>query len=87
MAQVASVQAPHDCCPDETGTDKNQPVGQHEMNDCTMGIACRTTPAVTPTFAPISLLNATILMSEPRLSEPAKLSGPLQQLFRPPRSI
>ena len=43
--------------------------------------------AVAPTLAPIVLSNATILMSQPSLSEPAELSGPLQELFRPPRTI
>ncbi len=87
MLQAAAVaQAQHDCCPDEGG-DKNQPQQQHDMDSCTMGMACRTAPAVAPTLAPMSLSNATILMAQPALSEPAKPSGPLQQLFRPPRTI
>lgn len=85
MQHAAAVQTQHDCCPDEGGN-KNQPQ-QHDMDGCMMGMACRTAPAVAPTLAPISLSNATILMSQPILSEPAKLSGPLQELFRPPRSI
>jgi len=87
MMQAAAAQAQHDCCPDEGGADKNQPLEQHDMDGCTMGMACRTAPAVAPSVAPIALTNATILMSAPRVSEPAKLSGPLQQLFRPPRTI
>ncbi len=86
MQQAAAVQTQHDCCPDQGG-DKNQPVQQHDMDGCMMGMACRTAPAVAPTFAPISLPNATILMASPMLREPAELSGPLQQLFRPPRTI
>lgn len=87
MLQAPAVQAQHDCCPDQGG-DKNQPSQQqHDMDGCTMGMACRTAPAVAPTLAPITLGNATILMAQPMLSEPAKLSGPLQQLFRPPRTI
>jgi hypothetical protein len=88
MMQTAAVDAEHDCCPDEGGAEQNQPEQQqHDMDGCTMGMACRTAPAVAPTLAPIAFSNATILMSQPILSEPAKLSGPLQKLFRPPRSI
>ena len=87
MMQAAAAEAEHDCCPDEGGGDKNQPQQQHDMDDCTMGMACRTAPAVAPTLAPIAHSNATILMSQPVLSEPAKASGPLHQLFRPPRTI
>ncbi|MFN3463864.1 MAG: hypothetical protein ACK4X1_07260 [Terricaulis sp.] len=85
MQQAAAAQAQHDCCPDQGG-DKNQPQQQDDMDGCVMGMACRTASAVAPTFAPIVLPNATILMSAPRLSEPARLSGPLQDLFRPPRT-
>jgi hypothetical protein len=77
----------HDCCPDEAGGEQNQPSQQHDMDSCMMGMACRSAAAVAPTFAPIALSNATILVSAPVLSEPANLSGPLQQLFRPPRTI
>lgn len=86
MLQAAAVQAQHDCCPDQGG-DKNQPQQQHDMDGCAMGMACRTAPAVAPSVAPVALANATILVSAPILSEPAKLSGPLQELFRPPRTI
>ena len=84
---AAAAAAAHDCCPDEGGGDKNQPLEQHDKDGCMMGMACRTAPAVAPSVAPIALSNATILMSAPAASEPANLSGPLQQLFRPPRSI
>ena len=87
MLQAAAAQAQHDCCPDRDGAGQNQPQQQHDMDGCMMGMACRTASAVAPTLAPIALPNATILLSEPIASEPAKLSGPLQQLFRPPRTI
>lgn len=87
MPQAAAAQAQHDCCPDEGGADKNQPQQQHDVDGCMMGMACRTAPAVAPTLAPVALSNATILMLRPILSEPAKPSGPVQQLFRPPRTI
>lgn len=86
MAVEAAASA-HDCCPDEGGADKDQPQQQHDMDGCMMGMSCRTASAVAPTLAPIALSNATILMSQPVLSEPARASGPLQQLFRPPRTI
>lgn len=86
MLQAAAAEAEHDCCPDEGGDDQPEQ-RQHDMDGCTMGMACRTAPAVAPTLAPIALSNATILMSAPQVSEPANLSGPLQQLFRPPRTI
>lgn len=86
MMQAAAVETSHDCCPDEGGQ-KDQPQQQHDMDGCMMGMACRTAPAVAPTLEPIALVNAAVIMSRPTLSEPAKPSGPLQQLFRPPRTI
>jgi len=85
---VEAAAAAHDCCPDMGGSDQNQPKQQHhDMDGCMMGTACRAAPAVAPSVAPIALPNAMILSSAPVASEPAKPSGPLQQLFRPPRSI
>ena len=85
MAVEAAATA-HDCCPNAGGGDKNQPQQQHDMDGCMMGTACRAAPAVAPSVAPIALPNAMILTSAPVASEPAKPSGPLQQLFRPPRT-
>ncbi|MBL8552200.1 MAG: hypothetical protein JNJ73_19585 [Hyphomonadaceae bacterium] len=88
MRQTAPVAASaHDCCPETNTSDQDQPDQQHDMKGCMMGMACRTASAVTPTLAPVSLSNATILVSQPIMSEPAKPSGPLQDLFRPPRTI
>lgn len=84
---VEAAAAAHDCCPDDDSGDKNQPQQQHDMDGCMMGMSCRTAPAVAPTFAPIALPNATIRLSQPISREPANLSGPLQQLFRPPRTL
>jgi len=87
MQQAEAAQGQHDCCPDQAGQ-KNQPADQqHDMDGCMMGMACRTAPAVAPTFAPMSLPTATIRMAASMLREPAELNGPLQQLFRPPRTI
>lgn len=81
-------QTEHDCCPDEDSKQEQpEQQQQHDMDGCLMGMACRTGPAVAPTFAPIALPKAAILMSAPLMNEPAELSGPLQQLFRPPRTI
>jgi hypothetical protein len=86
MMQATSLETAHDCCPDE-GSQKNHPSQQHDRDGCMMGMSCRTAPAIALTLAPIALPNATILMSAPRVSEPAKLGGPPQELFRPPRTI
>lgn len=92
-AQVGSAQmgasaldGQHDCCPDRAPEAPGDEAPA-KMTGCFVGQACRTAPAVTPSFAPIAFPNATILVSAPAAFEPADLSGPLQQLFRPPRSI
>lgn len=89
VASAAFAQASaHDCCPDGDRSDRRQgKQTQDQMDGCLMGMACRTAPAVAPTLAPIAQPNATIPMSAPAMSEPANLSGPLQELFRPPRTV
>ncbi len=83
--QAAATAAMHDCCPeDQRPSDPGQ--DQHDMDGCMMGMACRAGPVVAPSVAPIRLPTAAVSVSEPILSEPAKPSGPLQQLFRPPRT-
>jgi hypothetical protein len=86
QAQVVSV---HDCCPDNAGGSHGQPQqDQRQRSDaCLFGMACRTAPAMAPTFASIVLSQPGIRVAQPIASEPAKPSGPLQQLFRPPRTI
>jgi hypothetical protein len=87
MGQTEPVRASaHDCCPENSQPEQNQSK-QHNMDGCMMGMTCRTAPALAPTVAPVSLSNATILLSQPITCEPAKQSGPLQELFRPPRTI
>lgn len=83
--QSAATAAMNDCCPEDQGPSAP---GQdrHEMAGCKMGMACRAAPAVTPSVAPIGLPTATASVSEPVLVEAATPSGPLQQLFRPPRT-
>ncbi|HCK85001.1 MAG TPA: hypothetical protein DHW63_10940 [Hyphomonadaceae bacterium] len=76
----------HDCCLDNNGADQDHPQ-QHKMDGCLMGMACRTTPAVTPTLEPVRLTLTMISSSQPIMSDVAKPSGPLEELFRPPRTI
>lgn len=87
MMQAAAAQSEHACCPDEGGVPQDQPKEQHDMDGCMMGMTCRTAPAVAPSLAPIALPSTTIFLSGSVMREPAKLSGPLQELFRPPRHI
>lgn len=83
--QSAASAAMHDCCPeDQRPSDPDQ--DRHDMGDCMMGMACRAAPAVTPSVAPIGLPTATASVSEPIVVETGTPSGPLQQLFRPPRT-
>ncbi|HWA21925.1 MAG TPA: hypothetical protein VG735_05975 [Caulobacterales bacterium] len=86
QAQVVSV---HDCCPDSAGANRGQPQqNQKQKADaCLFGMACRTAPAMAPTFASLMLSQPGLRIAQPIASEPAKPSGPLQQLFRPPRTI
>ncbi len=77
--------AAHDCCPDDQpSNDEGSP---QDMEACVMGAACRAAPAVAPTLAPLLLPSGAVSVSQPTLGEPAPPSGPLQQLFRPPRTI
>ena len=87
LAEAAQVSAAHDCCPDEQKPTGDQDQPRHDMDGCMMGMACRTAPAVTPTVAPIALPVSTLLLDAPVLDAPAAAAGPLEELFRPPRSI
>ncbi len=87
MAEAAQVAAAHDCCPDEQKPAGDQDEPRHDMDGCMMGMACRTVSAVTPTIAPIALPVSALLVDAPVLDAPAAATGPLQELFRPPRSI
>lgn len=78
-----------DACCDEHGTPMGKPGDDtsKSMSGCTMGMVCRTAPAVAPMLESVRVPQAIILISQPMLGEPAPASGPLQQLFRPPRNI
>jgi hypothetical protein len=80
--------AVHDCCPDGS-THKQSPSddGSKKMSGCFVGQACRSAPAVAPTMAPLRVSAIGIRMTRPLLDYSAPASGPLQELFRPPRSI
>lgn len=84
---VEAAAATHDCCPDEGGGGKNEPLEQHDMDACMMGMACRIAPAVTPTLAPIAQPVSALLLDAPVMDAPPSTAGPLEELFRPPRSI
>jgi hypothetical protein len=85
MRQAAPVVSAHDCCP-QGQSDDRQPQTQ-KMDGCMIGMACRSAPAIAPTLEPIRLSSVAIFLSQPLLGEPAPPSGPLQELFRPPRNI
>ncbi|MGE0045140.1 MAG: hypothetical protein AB7T08_05215 [Hyphomonadaceae bacterium] len=87
MAEAAQVAAAHDCCPDEQKPAGDQDQPRHDMDGCMMGMACRTVSAVTPTIAPTALPVSALVLDAPVVDAPAAASGPLQELFRPPRSI
>lgn len=81
--QMSSSASDHDCC-DENGVPSDE--GSDKTSGCMVGMACRSAPAVAPTLAPLLLPSAAVRVSQPILSEPVAPSGPLQQLFRPPRT-
>lgn len=86
-AQAVAHSAPaHDCCPDQEKSDDGQGQQQHDLDGCLMGMACRTAPAVAPCVAPIVLPAAAMVLDAPILAVPAAATGPLQELFRPPRT-
>lgn len=84
MQVSAGSPSQHDCC-DENGAPSKS--GSDKMSSCMEGMACRSAPTVAPVLAPLLAPSATVRVSQPILGEPAAPSGPLQQLFRPPRSI
>jgi hypothetical protein len=88
MERAAAVSV-HDCCPDSAVADHGQPQpGQKQKADgCQFGMACRTAQAMAPALASIALSQPGLRLAQPITSEAAKPSGPLQQLFRPPRTI
>lgn len=86
MEQGQSAGGMHDCCDDEGGA----PVQGDEdskMAGCAVGMSCRTVTAIAPLPSPNALLFATVPASFIELSQPPPPSGPLQELFRPPRAI
>ena len=86
MSSGAQVVAPaHDCCPD------NQPAAPaptHQKSDCLMmGLACRSVSVVAPSLAPIRLSGAVVMLDQPLTGEPEPPVGPLQEFWRPPRTV
>lgn len=84
---LAEVAAAHDCCPDEQKPAGGQDQQRHDMDGCKMGMACRAGATVTPAIAPIRLPAAALLFDAHVLDTPPAVGGPLEELFRPPRTI
>lgn len=84
--QQAPTVASHACCPDAAKSNQSQQQKQ-KPDGCVFGMACRAPAAIEPTLAPVRLLSQAIVAPNARVGEPAPPSGPLQQLFRPPRTI
>lgn len=87
MQAAATAMAAHDCCPD--GPQKQSPANDtsKKMPGCFVGQACRSAPAVAPTLAPLRISAIEIPLTRPLLAYSAPASGPLQDFWRPPRSI
>lgn len=79
--------ASHDCCPDDAGSNAPNGPEKPDIGACVLGMACRPAPAITPAVTPVLAAAAALDVSQPNLGDAAPPSGPLQELFRPPRSI
>jgi hypothetical protein len=86
-ASAVTAASAHDCCPDHQPDEAPDDQSQHDMDGCMMGVSCRSGPIVTPSLAPIRLPTVVLSLKAPILGEPVPPSGPLQELFRPPRTI
>lgn len=85
--QAAASGAAHDCCDDEGPMGAPNEDSSEKMTGCVVGMACRTAPAVAPALAPMRMPATALIISESILGEQAPPGGPLQELFRPPRTI
>lgn len=86
MQQGQSAGGMHDCCDDEGGAPA-QDDDSGKMAGCAVGMSCRTTTAIAPLPSPSALLFSAISASYVEWGQPPPPSGPLQDLFRPPRAI
>ena len=84
QGQVAAAPT-HDCCPDNHPADHQTPQN-HNMDGCLMGAACGAVHAIAPATAS-GLVARTVALKQPLVNEVRAPAGPLQDLFRPPRSI
>lgn len=85
MQQGQSAGGMHDCCDDEGGAPA-QDDDSGKMAGCAVGMSCRTATAVAPLPSPSALLFSAISASYVEWGQPPPPSGPLQDLFRPPRA-
>lgn len=77
----------HDCCPTGAGQeDDGQSHHQKPMANCVVGQPCRSTPAITPSLAPIALSAVAIKVSPPRLGNAAQPGLTGTEFWRPPRT-
>ena len=86
MQQGQTAGGMHDCCDDEGGAPVQDDDGG-KMTGCAVGMPCRTATAITPLPSPSALQFAAISATYMELGQPPPPSGPLQDLFRPPRAI
>ena len=86
MQQGQSASGMHDCCDDEGGAPIQDDDGG-KMTSCAVGMSCRTITAIAPLPSPSALLFAALSVSYVELGQPPPPSGPLQDLFRPPRAL
>ena len=77
----------HHCCPNNHGTNNKSAPQNHKMDGCLIGMVCGSAPVVAPASQSIQLSSISFVLTRPILGEPAPPSGPLQELFRPPRTV
>jgi hypothetical protein len=76
----------HDGCMDGAPGAPGAP-DQRDMDDCVMGMACRTAPTLQLSVPLVVLRAIGVRLTQPIETEAPPPSGPLQDLFRPPRTI
>jgi hypothetical protein len=88
-AQACPMQNPaamdHDCCCDEDGSPTGNDSGK--MPGCVVGMICSTVTAVPPSLTYVSAPQMSISAAYIDFGQQRRLSDPLRQFFRPPRTI
>lgn len=92
QAPASASTAEHECCPeaasaaDQQGPNQQAPE-RRDIGDCVIGMACRPAPAVQASVPPLEFHANGVTLSQPLDAAAAPPSGPLQDLFRPPRTL